>query len=463
VRTDGLLTRVRPHLALGGLLALGVALRVWLIYSDRPGFLGSADVRTYLAAVHGPLFGDAYKPAGYSAFLRVLRAVLPSLEAAINVQHVLGLVAAVLLYLAVRPYLRRRWLALLPAAVVLLGGAELYLEHSALSDAPFAFLVAAAVWCAGRTTDQSPRSWVWLAGAGVFVGAGVALRPVGLALLPVVMGWPLARRWPVPRLRWLTSAAALGGTLLILVPYLVAQHQATGAWGLTRLTGVQFFGRVATFADCRDFTPPPGTEALCPHRPASQRPNANWYLFALQAPLQRYPLTSSLESELSQFDRSAMLAQPLDFIATTVEGMAKYIAPHLGPGSMLDVDNSGLVSALQNREIEAFTAPYVQRAYGSPVDYTRHSLSALNTYARDATIEGPLTAIFLVLMIAGLVMLRGRARTFAWLLFWVVVALAVTPVAALFYSARYAVPMYGPLAAAAALGMDAGLARVRPV
>ncbi len=77
-----------------------------------------------------------------------------------------------------------------------------------------------------------------------------------------------------------------------------------------------------------------------------------------------------------------------------------------------------------------------------------------DSYAIHARVEGPLTAVLVILMLAGWVLARGRDRSAAGLLGWTTLVMALAPVALLFYSVRYATPMYGPLAAGAAIGLD---------
>lgn len=461
--------------ALVAILLAGAGLRLWLMAADRPAFLGFPDSRAYLAAVNGPLFWNPYKPAGYPILLRVLRALEPHLSVTIAFQHLLGLATALLLYLAAARFMRHRWLALLPAAVVAFSGTQLYLEHAVLSDGPFAFLIAAALWCAAVATDAvGPRASVALAGAGALLAAGTLLRPVGAVLVPALVVWAMARSRPSWRGRLRAGALCVAGCAIVLLPYLIAGHSATGQWSLTRASGEQLYGRVATFADCRRFHPPAGTAQLCPKVPASRRPNANWYLFDPASPLVRSlgtpgpynPFDPNLvhyryppEGALSAFDRAALLHQPLDFVTTTLQGLFKYIAPHAGPASMLEWDTPTLIRQLHNPAIEADSDRYVIGAYHTGAGYVHHDLAALDAYASGARVEGPLTALLLALMVGGWIWGRGPARAAALMFGITALLLAAAPVAALFYSARYATPAYGPLAAAAALGIDALLLR----
>jgi hypothetical protein len=63
---------------------------------------------------------------------------------------------------------------------------------------------------------------------------------------------------------------------------------------------------------------------------------------------------------------------------------------------------------------------------------------------------GPLFAVCLLLALAGWI--AGRRRSEVALAASMALALAVSPALTVFYDARYAVPVYGPLALAAALG-----------
>ena len=71
------------------------------------------------------------------------------------VQHALGIISGLLLFDVVRRSgVPRAW-GLIPAAVVMLGGAELLLEHTILSDPLFIFLVTLGLWLCVLTWTRS--------------------------------------------------------------------------------------------------------------------------------------------------------------------------------------------------------------------------------------------------------------------------------------------------------------------
>ena len=260
----------RPHptlIALGVLLLVGIALRAWLVYQYTPGFVGYDDSRGYLATLIAPnLYWQPVRPAGYPIFLLIARELSAHLRSAVVLQHALGVGTALLLYLAVVRVARHRWVGLLPAAVVLLGGSRIYLEHAIVTESVFAFLVALALWLAVRSS-KSARQLLWLIPAGAAIGAAVTFRSAGFILVPVLMLWAALAKGLSIRARVAAPLAVLAGVLLMLGPYLVDQHSKTDSWGLTRTTGWTLAARMAIFADCSKFTPPKGTEAMCadPH------------------------------------------------------------------------------------------------------------------------------------------------------------------------------------------------------
>jgi len=90
----------------------------------------------------------------------------------IVVQHLLGLATAVLLFLCVRRIGGPRWLGLVAAGVVLLGGTEVFAEHAAITEPLYIFLLAAAIYSALRALDSRDFGWAVL--AGCLIGAATA-------------------------------------------------------------------------------------------------------------------------------------------------------------------------------------------------------------------------------------------------------------------------------------------------
>ena len=88
-------------LALVVLLAAGLVLRFLFVLSWRPALMGWPDAASYIDHSHSQLFANNLRPAGYPLVLKILRAALPSLLLVVVLQHLLGLVSSLLLYLSV--------------------------------------------------------------------------------------------------------------------------------------------------------------------------------------------------------------------------------------------------------------------------------------------------------------------------------------------------------------------------
>src|SRR3954454_16355200 len=202
------------------ILALGFLLRLALTLGWQPALFGWPDAASYIDVARGQVFGNELRPAGYSLFLRGLHGLAPSLLLVVVVQHLLGLVTALLLYLAVVRAGAPRLFGLIPAAVVALGGDGIFLEHAPISESLFIFLVAVALYAGVRALEGSQLRSPLMIGAVLAVAAGV--RVGALPLLPLV-GICLfaAARAPVRRRVALVAVGALG-MLVVLGPYYLA-------------------------------------------------------------------------------------------------------------------------------------------------------------------------------------------------------------------------------------------------
>jgi hypothetical protein len=276
----------RPRVsAVGAALALlvlaGLAVRLWLIAWNGPAFAGFGDEHEYVTAAARGVFSDVQKPAGYPIFLALLHLLSDRLEFTIAVQHLLGVGTGLLLFDSVRRCGVPEWLGLLPAAVALLAGLGVILEHSLLADPLFAFLQALAIWAAVRSaTSASQLAWAGVAGAAA--AGSFWVKTVGLSLVVLV---PLlllgARRGG----RVAATAAAVG--IVLAAGYVPVQGLATGYWGYERQGAWNLYGRVATFVDCSRMRPGASLRFLCPREPASARLGENYYQYARAAPAVR--------------------------------------------------------------------------------------------------------------------------------------------------------------------------------
>lgn len=447
--------------ALAGLLLAGAALRAVVMFTAAPALLGYPDSYFYIRAAHHQLFSDPGHTAGYAVFLRVLHGIDPHLLVVVLVQHLLGVVTGVLLFLTVRRAGVRGWPAVLPAAVILLGGPVVLLEQAPMSETLFAALQAGMLYAAVRPLDGHPLAWG--AGAGALAGLAALVRPVALISLPFLAAWLLIATHGHGR--GLRRAAPAGiATLvaaLLLVGYVVVQDGQTGRPGLVQASGWYLYARAAPFAECGEFDPPPGTAHLCQRSEPSRRPGPNDYIFDAKSPAVKaygspYTASASANAELASFGRAVVLHQPLDWLEqVATEELPRFVLS----GRQVREDQGMGYGALATT---LATPPTKEMAVEAGASYRdadgssgRHDLDPLRSYERWARLDGPLAALAILLAVAGLALARGRQRAVALLLVGVGVGGMLGSALSLFYDARYAIAAWGPLAAAAAIGVAA--------
>jgi hypothetical protein len=429
----------------------GVLLRVALVIGYRPAFLGIPDSGTYVDAAHHNLLSDPVHPAGYALFLRVLHWLAGQLVAVTVVQHALGVVAAALLFVLARRAGDRAWVGLVPAAVVLFNGLELWSEHAPLSDPLFTTLVAAALIVAVRARDGRPLTLGLL---GLLLAAATLIRTVGLVLVPLVAGWLLVTM-PVARARRATGAGVvLVVALAALVGYMTFQQQRTGVFGFTAGDGRITYAVAAPFAECSHFTPPPGTRGLCQSIPPARRQSVNAYLWgfpdhaaalppggrgAVSPAWRAYGPMPGGNGPLGAFGRDAIRNQPLDYVSQVLRNFSYFW--RAGPGFFL------AVAPRPDPDVQRAVVAY----YGGSGHVSRSGFGPLAWYARHLEIDGPLVVALLVLSLTAFAVPSSEGRAIAvlcacggWLLLLGSALVTIDP--------RYALPALGPLAAAAAIG-----------
>lgn len=454
-----------------GLLAAGGLLRILMLAAYRPAFLGYPDSGSYIGGARDSIFGDVFRPGGYPLFLRVLHDLAPNLSVTILVQHLVGMGSAILLFLAVRRAGGPPWLGLLPAAIVLLSGPGIFLEHAPLSETLFVFVVCAALYTAVRSIEATNPAWPALTGALTALTATV--RVVGLALLPVLVLWILAAQRTPARARLVAALSAAAAAVVVVGAYAIAQHGATGRAGLPHAGVWNFYGRVAGFADCSKFNPPPGTGRLCERIPEQERLGNELYVFDLQ----RSPAvltfgnpffaTPDKSEKIAAFARTAALNQPFDYLRVVARDMLRYVdpdhasGPGRGPTYEDMVGEPMFFNPTFGAEVERDALPY----YG-PDQRGRFEraglLATLKDYEAVTRVQGPLIVILAILSLVGPLLTRGTARSAALLFTLFAWTLAVAPVATFWWSARTSIPVFGPLGGAAAFGVYAIWLRVAP-
>jgi 4-amino-4-deoxy-L-arabinose transferase-like glycosyltransferase len=452
-RTRRAVRLCNPAVAAGlvGLLAAGIGLRAALMITRSPAFLGAPDSNWYIGAARNDLFLPPTWPVGYQLLLRVLHAIDDSLTFAIGVQHALGIATALLLFLAVRAVAAPGW-GLVPAGVVLLAGPQLLVEHTPLSDALFTFLVAACCYCTVRGLCDGRPEWAGL--AGLAAAGSACVRPVGLPLAVVAVVC-LAAGAPGDLRRRLR----LAGTAALIAGLVVSAHAAATRYeagyvdaGLVRAGGWNMYARVAPFADCRRFSLPAAARRLCEDRPVSERPTSARYLEA--SPATRlfgtwFNTQPEDDRAMIAFARAAVLHQPGAYLRAVASDLSNFWSTNgLDPSAF---EYTGVSRTLIDRVPQ--NVAIIREWYATGDRPTRPGApEALLTYERHTRLQGPAFVALLLLAVAGIPLSRGRRLASGLLFLGVSVVTLVGPVATVFFYTRYAIPGYGPLAAAGAVG-----------
>jgi hypothetical protein len=450
----------RTSIALVALLALGALLRLLIMLAWQPAFMGWPDAGSYIEVSQGALFGNELRPAGYPIVLWLLHAITPHLWLVMVVHHLLGLATAALLFFTVARTGAPRALGLLPAGIVALGGDGIFLEHSPISEALFMFMMASALYATVRALGHESLRWPLL--GGLFLALAGTVRVVALPLLPLYPLLLLAGRGVALRRRAAVAGVCLAGIALVVVPYLAVEQHTTGKMGFSRNGVWNMYGRIAPFADCSKFRPPPGTQLLCeaiprPSRPITAQYTFNWwYSPAIRYYGDPHTATPGQTAVIESFVWAVIWGQPLDYLDEVGASMLRYIAPdhfrgYGGGPSYWDLVHAPILfhAAFQEYGRRVSAQQYSDGGRFSSRQWLLEVLRAEESLTR---VQGPVFVLLALLMFAAPFVTSGRQRRAAVLFAVTAVLLLVLPVATVEFSARTAVPGFGPLAAAAALG-----------
>jgi hypothetical protein len=434
-----------------------------------PAILYYPDEHSYVHAAAGNLFSNPFRPAGYALFLRLVHFFSGNLVVTIAVQHVVGMASAVLAYAIARRVGAGRWFALIAAAIIVLSGDQLYLEHILLSDGLFVTVLLLTCYCALRTRAAGvlTRPWrppLWALAAGAVAGALVTVRTIGLAVAGVLVVWLLVAGGAGWRRRLAAGGlAALVCTALVL-GYAFAQQSATGVFGLTRFGGWPLYGRAAPFADCSRFTPPAGTAGLCQDTPASNRPGPQFYIWHSTSPAHRLfgrpPMGSA---KVGAFALTAILAQPGDYLFAVARDLARYVDPSIEPQSTWGVRPGGL-SLNERQPLTQAVNLRVIRTYYGPVTVRVRSgiVNRLTTWQGIVRTHAWMIGLAVLLAAVGMFYTPDRdTRAGLGLLLGSALAILVVSAMVAGYSYRYELPPAALLMVAGARGAEVMATRIR--
>ena len=451
---------------LAALVVVGIALRVLAAISWWPATTTLSDAISFAGyAEHDPL-GSPQHPPGYALTLDVIGLFTREVAVTIAIQHLLGIGSALLTFSAVRRLCGSAWPGIAAAAIMLLDGDLIYLEQSVMSESTFVFVLSVALYACVRAIDEPDAVWGWPLVAGVALGLCVWMRAAGLFLVPVaIVVLILARPRPWRSgANWRGPATAALAAAVMLLGLAVSNKLANDRLEIGPAQGWHLYQRVAPFADCSQFTPPAGTEALCETTPRDQRLGGDHYLYDEDSPArQAFGAVGAEDAKLGAFARQVILHQPLDYARAMWNDLTAYWVPSGHPfvdggGGDLDPQLDWEITLPPDSRFDTETKRFTEQGmevFFDPftVDQWAGGIRFLDTEQRLFRFGGTLLTITTALVLLGLAIGPRRSRLGVLLLGVGGLALLVAPTVSAIYIGRYTVPIAGPMVGAAAIAV----------
>ena len=449
----------RRHWLFGLVLACAVALRVLAMLAFRPIMWFGGDSASYLATGLR-LIPDPSRVGGYGFMLWVLRP-LHSLALVAAVQHLMGIVIGILIYLLARRHGLPAWVATLATVPVLFDAYELQLEADAVPDIPFGLLVMIALYLVLRSPGE--RRPACVVPAAFLLGVSAILWPVGLALLAILLAVLLAGL-AIRRAGVLAVAAAILAGAVPVAGYAAWFDLHEHQFSLTRSDGVFLWARTMSFANCAVIRPPADERALCPPggREWAPRIASSLYVWSGASPLLRMPggrFSARTNALALDFALRAIAAQPGGYATAVGHDFALSFAWNRPVHP-----DAGIVDRYQFSDATTAWVPATMRTPGggtvagdqaaydagapAPTRAVQPFASWLVSYQRYAYLPGTLLG---VILLGSLVVMIVRRRALGGLPWAFAVTILLVPPLVVDFDLRYLVPAVPVACLAAAL------------
>src|SRR5208337_1829412 len=420
-----------------------------LIFPDSERYLQYAQF-----FINGQWAPDWLRTSGYSLLL--IPAVLAhNLAVVAAVQHLLGLVTAVLIYATGVHFGARRWLAALATVPILFDPLQLDIEQYVLTDVSATFLL---VWKRDAIGKGA------LVGSGLLIAAATLIRESdGLVMIPALL-YLVAVFRPSRRLAARAALLLLVGFLPLVLGYLCWFQVWYNTFNFVTYNSQFMYGRIAQFAECTGMSLPWYERHLCIQQPPAQR-NPDFYMWKKGSP----QVTLKPEAGLSRgqiiddFDRRIIEHQPLTYLKVLAGDVLYSFSPVRGDGpEHYPISYHQFHTYFPGDSDELATIP----TYTGHGPHVQPALADfLAGYGRDFYTPGPLLAAGLALGVAGMAGI-GRARRSGLrapcLLFTIgTIAVVEPPFIIATFDWRYELPQLSliPIAAILAVTALAGWAR----
>lgn len=441
-------TSERPFLIA---LAGAVVVRVLVQYAFPPAFVFS-DGPAYLSLVDR-LAPMVNRSVGYGVVLRLVAVVTRDVWAVALLQHLLGLLTAVVIYVLLRRRGVSAGVSTLATLPVLFDAMQLTLEHSVLSDVVFSLLLVLAVAVLGWW--PVPRAWT-AALAGLLLGLAVCVRVVAEPVVIVGAVFCLLAAVGL-RARVVTALALCAAFAVPVVTYAAWYHQEHGVYALTQSGGRALYMRTTSFVDCSRIQVPSYERKLCPQQPVGHRRDPTYY--GWHDPDRNHALHPppgvGINQAFRDFALTAIAAQPWDYARVVVRDMSMSFFPARFDAFGYDTAHKWSFAYFVDFSPTHWNAPSYATHGGEQPSSRRPLADVFAVYGYVVITPGPVVLALLVLTVVGVVRRRPDAapglRSLALLTAALGLVLAWAPDVTAEFNWRYQLPMIVLLPISAAL------------
>ena len=404
---------LREELLYGPLIILvGVAftLRLATMAIYHPAIMTLVDSARFARVDPTGLFSDFYMPAVYAGFLQLLHAISDQVWFSIVIQHLGGIAAGLIVFLAMRRLGLRPAIACVPTACILLAGDHLYLEHVFMAD--WLLLALSIAGLAAGVRGLVPAiDHRWLVAAGALLAAAGLTRSVGI-VLPGCSPLPPSSPRPDPR----PPAGRRSGTggrrrdPGRLLRRLCAQRwQVRRAHRLRRLEPLLEGGAVRRLQPLRPARQGPGSCARTCRPPGVRARSAT-----SGSPTRSRGPTSTRSarrpaSRWDEFARQAILHQPLDYLEAVGEDFVRYFDPDAGSRARSPARRRTDLVRLPGPRAERNVVDALELKYDG-VELSAPGAQALGTYQAIFRVGGVVLLAAFVATVLGMFLARGALR-----------------------------------------------------
>jgi hypothetical protein len=246
------------------------------------------------------------------------------------------------------------------------------------------------------------------------------------------------------------AGVAGGSAALLLIGYAFANLAYNHEFELGPKPGWHLYGMVAHYADCRRFTPPPGTQPLCESSSPGSRPGINFYLWSGRSPGHQAFGWLTHDPQVGSFAEQVILHEPDRYLQNVAENFLAYFAPSLYPSGYGGITLGTELNWAHRTPDEQQNAQVLERFF-SPFRPRSHSgLRAFLGGWEKLVRFGPLPLLIATLLtLAGL--FYGERRALLILFGGGGLSLLIAPSVIGGFVGRYSVPLIAPMAASAAI------------